>query len=165
MISADFPLIFCPVTALLTSCAPPPCPPRDLLCPPVTFNTAALPSPVATKMILWAAFSTGSVRVTLCGGGFGESLMGATIFSCSWGRNASGNRSCLPLCCICGAATEPAPASPYPSTKYTVSAGLPLIILWVFEVGSYSVTQAALSLTVSFPSAGMTDICHHAQGV
>lgn len=107
MISADSPLIFRPVTTLLTICDR-----RDPPCPPVTFSTAALPSPVATKMILWAAFSTGRVRVTLCGGGFGESLMGATIFSCSWGRKASGDRSCLPLRCICGAAMEPVPANP-----------------------------------------------------
>lgn len=61
-----------------------------------TFSTAALPSPVATNMTLWAAFSTGSVRVTLCGGGFGESLMGATIFSCSWGRQPGEDRPSYP---------------------------------------------------------------------
>lgn len=53
-----------------------------------TFRTAALLSPVATKMTVRAAFSTGSVRVTRCGGGFGESLMGATIFSRSWEKEA-----------------------------------------------------------------------------
>lgn len=47
----------------------------------LTFKTVALPSPVATKTTVLAALITGSVRVTLSGGGLGESLMGATILS------------------------------------------------------------------------------------
>lgn len=49
-----------------------------------TFRTAALPSPVATNTTVRAAFSTGRVNVMRCGGGFGESVIAATIFSFSY---------------------------------------------------------------------------------
>lgn len=49
-----------------------------------TFKTAALPSPVATKTTIRAAFSTGRVNVMRSGGGFGESVMAATVFSFSY---------------------------------------------------------------------------------
>lgn len=46
----------------------------------VTFKTGALLPPVDTKATQRAEFTTGKVIVTRCGGGLGESLMGATIF-------------------------------------------------------------------------------------
>ncbi len=46
----------------------------------LTFKTGALPPPVDTNATQRAEFTTGKVIVTRCGGGFGESLMGATIF-------------------------------------------------------------------------------------
>lgn len=49
----------------------------------VTFKTAALLPPVDTKATQCAEFTTGKVIVTRCGGGLGESLMGATIFFAS----------------------------------------------------------------------------------
>lgn len=45
----------------------------------------ALLPPVDTKATQRAEFTTGKVRVTRCGGGLGESVMGATIFSVSFG--------------------------------------------------------------------------------
>lgn len=55
----------------------------------LTFKMAALPSPVATKTTVRAAFRTGRVSVIRSGGGFGESLIGATIlsFSCQEKQN------------------------------------------------------------------------------
>lgn len=45
----------------------------------------------------------------------------------------------------------PPPPPPSPSnTKFTESPGFPLTVFWVFGTGSYSVTQAALSLTMIF---------------
>lgn len=54
--------------------------------PTITFKTVALLPPVETKATQRAAFTTGKVIVTRCGGGLGESLIGATIFfvSCMW---------------------------------------------------------------------------------
>lgn len=51
-----------------------------------TFKTAALPSPVATNTTIRAAFSTGRVNVIRSAGGFGESVIAATIFSFSCQR-------------------------------------------------------------------------------
>lgn len=46
----------------------------------VTFKTGALLPPVDIKATQRAEFTTGKVIVTRCGGGLGESLIGATIF-------------------------------------------------------------------------------------
>ena len=44
-----------------------------------TWTTSALPAPVEANMAQRAALITGYVRVTLHGGGLGESSIGATI--------------------------------------------------------------------------------------
>lgn len=50
-----------------------------------SFTTDAFPAPVHTNMAVFAALSTGYVNVTRVGGGFGESVIGATrrSFSCN----------------------------------------------------------------------------------
>lgn len=55
----------------------------------LTFKTGALLPPVDTKATQSAEFTTGKVIVTRCGGGLGESLIGATVFfvSCILGTN------------------------------------------------------------------------------
>lgn len=50
----------------------------------VTFKTGALLPPVDIKATQRAEFTAGKVIVTRCGGGLGESLIGATIFLVSW---------------------------------------------------------------------------------
>lgn len=50
----------------------------------ITFKTGALLPPVDTKATQRAEFTTGKVIVTRCGGGLGESEMGATILLVSW---------------------------------------------------------------------------------
>jgi len=62
-----------------------------------TFKIGALLPPVDTKATQRAAFTTGKVIVTRCGGALGESLMGATIFfvSCIWGSPKPNHLSCV----------------------------------------------------------------------
>lgn len=50
----------------------------------LAFKTGALLPPVDTNVTQRAALTTGRVIVTRCGGGLGESLMGATIFFVSY---------------------------------------------------------------------------------
>lgn len=127
----------------------------------LTFSTAALFSPVATNMTLWAAFSTGSVRVTLCGGGFGESLIGATTFSRSLGRQAREDRPFCPSGVFVALGVGPAP------TKHQFHSANGFSC-WSFgfqvpgsQDRAFLSVQATLNLTAS---AGGTGMHQHAHG-
>lgn len=65
-----------------------------------TFNTGALLAPVDTKATHRAALTTGSVMVTRSGGGFGESLMGATVFLVSYRDSGVLNEVCDRALCV-----------------------------------------------------------------
>jgi len=80
----------------------------------ISFNIPFLPSPVATKAILMAWVTTGSVRVIRFGGGFGESLMGDTQASASRSNSWLGNR--LQVC----------PSGPQPRSRRSKTGSLTL---------------------------------------
>ena len=52
----------------------------------ITFTISAFPSPQAAKTAHLQLFTTGIVIVTLDGGGFGESVIGAIIEVLSWNK-------------------------------------------------------------------------------